>query len=221
MTSLPNAGLTASEQVFLQGEKFAGKGGLLNKYRLMHNGIEVSQSELVTNMVAAAFLASEKAGATRLELRQKKALLGLTKTTSIYAEPLQAADFPAGSLEAQIYELAVEFKRMKDQNEIWKLVYAWLRQDVGAPWSKAVEFIQVGLGQRQFVDVVQEKKLKIFTTTRYELPETTRLLAASLPVEPVQQLLAECRQNRPEVWALLVKQIKQGIDNRTERDDSD
>lgn len=213
--------LTASEQVFLQGEKFAGKGGLLNKYKLMHNGLEVSLSELVTHMVAAAFLSSEKAGAIRLEVRQKKALLGLTKTTNIYAEPLQSVDFPPGSLEAQIYELAVEFKQMKDQNEIWKLVYAWLRKDVGAPWSKAVEFIQVGLGQRQLVDVIQEKKLKIFTTTRYELPESTRLLAASLPSEPVQQILAECRINRPEVWNLLVKQIKQGIDNRTERDSSD
>lgn len=221
MTTLNHTSLTASEQVFLQGEKFAGKGGLLNKYKLMHNGVEVSLSELVTNLVTAAFLASEQAGAIRLEVRKKKALLGLTTTTNIYAEPLQPVDFPPGSLEAQIYELALEFKQMKDQNEVWKLVYAWLRKDVGAPWSKAVEFIQVGLGQRQLVEVIEEKKLKIFTSTRYELPESTRLLAASLPTEPVQQLLAECRTNRPEVWALLVKQIKQGIDNRKERDDSD
>lgn len=221
MTTLNNASLTASEQVFLQGDKFSGKGGLINKYKLMHNGLEVSLSELVTNMVAIAFLASEKAGAIRLEVRQKKALLGLTKTTNIYAEPLQPVDFPAGSLEAQIYQLAVEFKRMKDQNEVWRLVYAWLRQDVDLPWSKAIEFIQVGLGQRQLVDVIQEKKLKIFNTTRYELPESTRLLAASLPAEPLQQMLAETRRDRPELWALLVKQVKQGIDNRTERDDSD
>ena len=213
--------LTASEQVFLQGEKFAEKGGFLNKYKLMHIDEQVSLSDLVANVVAAAFLASEKAGAIHLEIRQKKALLGLTKVTTIYAEPVGRSDFPAGSLEAKIFELASELKRTKGENEVWKLVYAWLRQDVTAPWSKAGELIQAGLGERKLLDVIREKKLKIFTATHYELPEEIRALAASLPAEPVQQLLTDCRVSRPEVWELLVKQIKQGIDKRTERDNSD
>ena len=150
-------------------------------------------------------------------MREKKVLLGITKVNSIYAEPLFRVDFPVGSLEAQIYDLASELKIMKGKNEIVNLVYAWMRQDVSNPWAKAVELIQVGLGVRQLLNVIQEKKLKIFTTTRYELPESTRSLAASLPPEPVQQLLSDCRDYRPEVWNLLVKQIKQGINNRTER----
>ncbi len=212
--------LTASEQIYLQGEQFAEKGGFLNKYKLMHTDQEVSLSDLVVNILTAAFLASEKAGAIRLEVRQKKALLGLTKVTSIYAEPLTQSGFPAFSLEAQLCQLAGQFKQMKGENEVWKIVYAWMRQDVVAPWQGAAERIQAGMGERQLLDVIHEKKLKIFTTTRYELPEATRAMAASLPAEPVQQLLSDCRTSRPEVWNLLVKQIKQGVDRRKEQDTS-
>lgn len=213
--------LTASEQVFLQGEKFAEKGGMLNKYKLMHTDEQVSLSDLVTKVIAAAFLASEKAGAIRLEVRKKKALLGLAKITSIYAEPLTDVDFPSGSLEAKFSNLAVQYQLMKGTNEIWMLVYAWLRMDVASPWARAAELIQAGMGERQLVDVITEKKLKIFTTTRYELPESTRSLAAAAPVHTVQQLFADCQTNRPEVWEILVKQIKQGVDKRKEVDTSD
>lgn len=219
--SVNDTSLTASEQVFLQGEKFAEKAGLLNKFKLMHIDQDVSPSDLATNIIAAAFLAAEKAGAIRLEVRQKKALLGLTKVTTLYAEPLQQVDYPTASLEGHIYDLAVSLKASKDKNEISNLVYAWLRKDVRTPWLEALEFIQIGLADRWLVNVIKEKKLKIFTTTHYELPESTRLLAASLPVEPVQQLLSDCRDYRPEVWKLLVKEIKQGVESRTERDDSE
>jgi len=213
--------LTASEQVYLQGEKFAEKGGLLNKYKLMHTDEQVSLSDLVTKIVAAAFLASEKAGAIRLEVRKKKALLGLAKVATIYAEPLTRSDFPPGSLEAKFFDLATQYQLMKGQNEIWLLVYAWLRMDVTSPWARAAELIQAGLGERQLVDVITEKKLKIFTSTRYELPESTRSLAAAAPVQSVQQVFTDCRANRPEVWELLFKQIKQGIEKRKEVDTTD
>ncbi|HWQ84482.1 MAG TPA: hypothetical protein VN363_07950, partial [Anaerolineales bacterium] len=139
--------------------------------------------------------------------------------TTIYAEPLTQPGFPPFSLEAQLCQLASQLKQTKGENEVWRIVYAWMRQDVVAPWQGAAERIQAGIGKRQLLDVFHEKKLKIFTTTRYELPEATRVLAASLPAEPVQQLLTDCRTNRPEVWNLLVKQIKQGIDQRKEQDD--
>lgn len=213
--------LTASEQVYLQGEKFAEKGGLLNKYKLMHIDEQVALSDLVTKVVAAAFLASEKAGAVRLEVRKKKALLGLASVKTIYAEPLTGSDFPPGSLEAKLSDLAAHYQLMKGKNEIWMLVYAWLRMDVASPWASAAELIQAGLGERLLVDVITEKKLKIFTSTRYELPESTRLLATAAPLQPVQQLFTDCRGNRPEVWELLVKQIKQGVEKRKEVDTSD
>ena len=212
--------LTASEQVYLQGDRFAEKGGFLNKYKLMHADQEVSLSDLVIHVLAAAFLLAEKAGAIRLEVRQKKALLGLAKVTTIYAEPLAQPEFPPHSLEDQVCKLADQFKMRKGENEVSKIVYAWMRQDVIAPWQGAAERIQAGMGERQLLDVIHEKKLKIFTTTRYELPETTRALAASLPAEPVHQLLNDCQTNRPEVWNLMVKQIKQGIDQRKEQDTS-
>jgi hypothetical protein len=204
----------------LQGQQFAEKGGFLNKYKLMHIDQEVSLSDLGIHVLAAAFLAAEKAGAIRLEVRLKKALFGLTKATTVYAEPLAKPEFPSSSLEAQVCQLADQFKMLKGENEVWRIVYAWMRQDVVAPWQGAAERIQAGMGERQLLEVIHEKKLKIFTTTRYELPGATRALAASLPAQMVQQLLDDCRTNRPEVWNLMVKQIKQGIDQRKEQDTS-
>lgn len=221
MNSFDHPALTASEQIFLQGEKFAEKANLLNKYKVMSSGQDVSLKDLAMKAVAAAFLASERAGAIRLEVRQVKGFLGLGKVSVIFAEPLKPVDFPAGSLESKIFDLATEFKDKKEKNEVWLLVYTWLRLDASSPWQVATRFIQAGLGERQLLDVIQEKKLKIFTTTHYELPEATRALAAELPTEPVQQLLGNCRDYRPELWELLMKHIKKGFESRVERDTSD
>lgn len=210
--------LTPSEQVFLQGERFASKGGLVNRIKLMHVDQDVSVSELVQAMFAAAFLSCEKMGAIRLEIRPKKLLFGLTKKDTLYAEPVRPAEFPAPSLEAQIYEMAVKQKNDKGTNEVATLVFAWLREDTNLPWQEAVKLVQSGLASRQLLDVVQEKKLKVFTVNKFTLPEGTRQLAAELAWQPIQQLLSDCQQNRPEVWKLLMKHIKSGIDNRHESD---
>jgi hypothetical protein len=63
--------LTPSEQVFLNGEKFAQKGGPFGKVRLMHLDQEVNATQLVQMALAAAFLINEQTGTLRLELRQK------------------------------------------------------------------------------------------------------------------------------------------------------
>ncbi|HZW03087.1 MAG TPA: hypothetical protein VFF68_04115 [Anaerolineaceae bacterium] len=218
MTTIAVNVLNPSEQVFLQGERFASKAGLVNRIKLMHTDQDVNVSELVQAMFAAAFLYCEKLGAIRLEVRQKKLLFGLANKTTLYAEPVRPVDLPAPSLEGQIYEMAANFKKDKEKNEVSTLVFAWLREDTNLPWQHAVKLVQECMAARRLLSVVQEKKLKIFTVNNYALPEETRRLAAELAAEPVQQLLLDCQKNRPEVWKLLVKHIKSGIDNRHESD---
>lgn len=221
MTDIPAAALfTLSEQVFLQGDRFAAKAGIVNKVKLMHVDQEVSATDLVTQMMATALLANERAGALRLEIRQKKALFGLTKVTTLYAEPLQRPNFPSPSLEISLYDLAVALKNDKEKHEVSNIVYAWLSDDTNLPWQKVVQYVQRDMAARGVLSVVQEKKLKVFTVSNYVLPDSTRNLATQISSAPVQAMLEDCRNRRPDLWQVMTKHIKNGIDSRHEsRDD--
>ena len=101
------------------------------------------------------------------------------------------------------------------------ILYAWLREDSGSPWQTTIDLVKAGLAQRGLLQAYEEKSLKIFTVTRYALPDSTRALVAQQSTHPVQQLLSNCENYRKDVWDLLVKQIKKAIKDRTEQDDVD
>ena len=71
------------------------------------------------------------------------------------------------------------------------------------------------------LEKIEQKKLKFFTLTHYDLPESTSSLAAQQSVEPIKQLLTACEQTRPEVWKFIVKHIKTTVSQRTIRNDTD
>lgn len=214
------ATLAASEMVYLQGEKFAAKAGVFNKVKLMHVEQDVNVNELVSTMLAAAFLWAEESGAVRLEVRQKKVLLGLAKSTTLFVDAVRAVEFPAGSLESAIYSLAGQFSA-KNQNEVSNVIYAWMGSDSSSPWQQVVKLVQGGLAARGLLEVVQEKKLKIFTVSHYEIPLGTVQMALQLRPEGIQSMLLRCQQTRPDLWKMLTKQIKSGVDSRQEQSSSD
>jgi hypothetical protein len=204
----------------LNGEQFANKARI-NNIELL-NGEKVASDQLGQAMMAVAFLANEAAGTVRLEVRKKKALLGLRKVDALYAEPVGTANWPEGSLEAQIGAIAVQLTGGdKPRNEVSTVLYQWMQEDAPAPWSWAAQLVRETLARRGLLETVSEKKLKIFTATRHTLPQSTATLAAELPLEPVQALLETCQKTRPEVWKLLVKNIKTAVSRRTEADDTD
>src|SRR5512135_3159717 len=128
--SVPGSYLTPSELVYLNGEKFAQKAGVFNKIKLMHVDLSVNDAQLVQMTVAAAFLANEQAGTLRLELRSKKALFGLTSVQALYAEPGAAQrQWPPDTLEAVLPPYAERFKAEKNTNEVYSILYAWMRAD--------------------------------------------------------------------------------------------
>ncbi len=219
---IPGSKLTPSELVYLNGEKFAQKAGVFNKIKLMHMDLSVNDAQLVQMAVAAAFLANEQAGTVRLELRSKKALFGLTSVQALYAEPcgVQHA-WPENTLEAFFPAYAERFKVEKNTNEVYTILYAWMQEDCMSPFGEVISRIQYGLGARSLLGMREEKKLKIFTVHSYTLPDSTRALAQSTPLEPVQQLLRQCEQGRPQVWKALLEQIKKAISARREQTDND
>ncbi|MES0361974.1 MAG: hypothetical protein ABUK20_13720 [Anaerolineales bacterium] len=218
----PNPGnpISSSELVLLRGDQFAKKV-MIGNIKLLHTDASVSISQLGQAILAAAVLAAEAAGNLQLEVRQGKAMFGLRKVKNLYANPTPTpVEWPKYSLEAQLPPIAERFKNDQDSHEVSDLIYAWLRQDSSSPWQSAIEMVQSGLAERGLLDTSEETKLKVFTKINYSLPESTASMAAEQPIEPVKQLLANCENDRREIWDLLVKQIKSAIKARTEQDDS-
>ncbi len=182
---------------------------------------EVSAVQLAQAILVSALLANEQAGAIRLEVRQKKVLLGMTRANSLYVEPdRKYIPWTEGRLEASIYPLASNLLANKGRNEVSNLLVALLREDTPNPWLSVVERVKAGMAQRGLLKRVEEKKLKVFSRVHYQLPDDTKALLLKQPYAPLQQLLQHCQQERPQVWALLQAHIRSAISQRTERTDT-
>lgn len=221
LTLDPNQPLSASELVLLNGDKFAKKV-MMGNIQLMHTEASVSVAQLGQAILAAAVLAVESTRNLQLEVRQKKATFGLRKVTKLYGDPTpHPVEWPDYCLESQLLQIADQLKQKDGSNQVTNMIYAWLREDSGSPWQTTIELVKSGMAQRGLLEAYEEKSLKIFTVTRYSLPDSTKSLAAQLPIQPVQQLLSNCEGNRKDVWDLLIKQIKKAIKDRTEQSDMD
>ena len=216
----PSNPLTPSEMVFLNGELFAKKV-MLGNVDLLHSDEKVSIAQLGEAILATAMLACEQAGAFRLEARERKALLGLRKVRELFAVPTTPREnLPEGSLEATFYNLAVNLAP-QNKNDIYTMLYVWLRQDATAPWNTVMDLMKAGMAERGMLDATQEKKLKIFTVTHYAYPEQTARLVKGQSAGPVKAMLENCERTRPEVWKMLEDAIKKAIRARTESSDND
>jgi hypothetical protein len=221
MADMVASALTPSELVLLNGEQFASHARLVNKVRLPDGEVDVSAPELGQAVLAAAFLANHQAGGIRLETRQKKALLGLSQTTVLFAEPGQPLTWPEPSLEAAIPRLAAQLKADKGRNEVTQVIYAWMRADSQAPWNQVIELVQAGLAQRGLLEVEEQTKLKIFTSRCYHLPESTRSLAGGEQAALATRLLGQARDSQPAGWKLLNEAIQKAVKQRQEQVDID
>jgi hypothetical protein len=217
----PTQPLTPSELVLLNGEQFAKKV-MLGNVQLLHSGASVSAAQLGQAILVAGFLAAESTANLRFEARQEKAMLGLRKVKNLYANPTpHPVEWPDGCLESRLPTLAERLKADQENHQVSRLIYTWLGEDSGSPWQSAIDLVKYGMAGRGLLDSSKEKKLKLFTVTTYTLPQSTASLAAQQSIESVKQLLSNCERSRPEIWDLLVKQIKKAISDRTEQDDYD
>ena len=217
----PGQPLSPSELVLLNGEKFAKKV-MMGNIQLMHMEASVSAAQLGQAILVCAILVLESSGNLQLEARQEKALFGLRKVTNLYGNPTpNPVEWPETCPESQLLQIAGRLKEKDGGNQVTNMIYTWLKADSGAPWQTTIELVKSGMAQRGLLAAFEEKKLKVFTQTRYELPDSTKSLAAQLPVQPIQQLLSNCESYRKDIWDLLVKQIKKAIKDRTEQSDMD
>ncbi len=218
----PPAYLTPSEQVYLNGEKFAAKAGFQHKARLLHSDTQVDCIQLVQAVFAAAFITLEQQNTLRLEFREKKGPLGLGSSRNLYADAVgPMAAWPAGTLE---YPLPGHAQRMAataaHQNQIYVVTYAAVEEENNDPFEQVFTLIKRGLAARGLLESHVETRLKIFKSTVYTLPETTRQLAQTQPLQPLQQLLGWYAQTRPAQWKELNKQIQRGVEARRPQPDT-
>lgn len=214
--NLKVAKLAPSELILLNGDRLAGKSRIGN-VKLPQSGATVSAGDLGQIILAAAFLACEKASVIQLDVRKKKTLLGLRKVDVLYVEPQKENyNWPKHSLESEIYFLTVRLKDDKDNNEVANIIYEWLGENSASPWQRAVELVQSGMADRGALARIQERRLKVLKTTNYKMTVSTARLAAEQPLEPVIRLMEECQYARPYIWQLLISGMKSAINSRTE-----
>jgi len=209
--------LTASELVLLKGDHFA-KHVAMGNIDLLHVDAKVSAAELGQAMVAVAFLACERVGTVRLEVRPKRAFFGLRTVDTLYAEPGDGGyAWPKPSIEGSLFGLATEWAEDKAQNEIANIVHTLFREDSVNPWQTLIERTKGDLAARGLLRASEQRALRVFTSVRYHIPETTAGLAARQSEASLQALLDDCQNTRPQVWKLLVAGLNKAASNRTER----
>ncbi len=209
--------LTPSEIVLLNGERFAPRAGLTHKFHLLHMEQDVSLTHLAQSMAVAAILANEQVGTLRLDPCERKTLFGLAKTTVLLVHPLRPLAWPEPSLEGDLARLAAQVSAEKDGGEVWRLLDAWLAQDCPDPYARLVERVEANLAQRGLLHAETRTKMKIFSTTAYSLPESTRLMG--LRSLSSAEALLHSAQQQPERWRPLNEQVVKGIAGRTEHSD--
>jgi hypothetical protein len=206
---------TPGELVVLFGDRFSEEGGLLGaKEEILTSGKKVLADKVAKAALGAAVLAAEKAGAARLDLRTGKALFGLVKTRKLHLVPGGSpAAFPQGSLEAFLAAAAAREPRLEDA-----LARAIGEETYNAD-EQAITVVKQGLASRGLLDRVEKKTLKVFTSTSYALPETTRAAAARERPDAVAALLAEAERTRPELYAEVQKSVTSALAHMTKSND--
>lgn len=207
--------LTPSERVLLFGDRFSTPAGMLGYSEVvLSSGNKVDADKLATSALAAAFLANEQAGAIALEPRQGKAMFGLMKTEHLHAVPgPRQVGWPEGSLERVIAG------SVQHQPKVDDLVSGIIGQRSKSPAQAICARVKAALAQRGVLHAEEKKTLKIFTSVTYSLPDHARHAAEQGGTAHVEQTLAAAQQQRPQVWALLTRNIKSAITFMTESSD--
>jgi hypothetical protein len=207
--------ITPSERVLLFGDRFSKPAGMLGYSEVvLTSGNKVDADTLATSAVAAAFLANEQAGAIRLEPRQGKAMFGLMKSEHLHAVPgPRQVGWPDGSLERVISVSVQQHPKVDD------LVSRIIQTRVQSPGQMLCNRVKSGMAHRGVLYAEEKKTLKIFSSVTYHLPDHTRHAAEQTGAAHVEQMLAATQQQRPQLWALLTRNIKSAITFMTETSD--
>ncbi|MGB3311580.1 MAG: hypothetical protein WBG32_22370 [Nodosilinea sp.] len=200
--------ISPSELVYLNGSHFATTSFLGNTI-LLDGETKVSLNQIAQAILLVAILANEAAGVFQLDITSKKFLF-LTFENLQVASRKATHPWPEPSLESYIAN--------SELTDIKDLVYQWLEEVSLSPNQQVIELLKAQMSERKMMNISEEKSLWLFTNKVYKLPDSTALSAAQQPLEPIQKLLSDCKQNRPGIWKHLVSDITKALQDRTKSD---
>lgn len=213
----PTQPFSASEMVYLFGTQFAGKSNAPVLTPHLPDNKETRLEDLVQHLLAAAFLANERDGALRLDVRAKKVLFGLRTTQAVYATATATPpSAPEGSWEQRIQQRLLKAKGQTE--EVEQVVFALLPMSQ-APFGEVIGQLLAALNKRGMLNVVDTKVLKVFHSKRYSLKSGAADAAAAQSLDAVKQLLESDKATRPELHALLLRAVRRGVERNQESDD--
>ncbi len=213
--------LTASEVVLVNGDQFSKPDK--NGFPLPRDEARVDPNPLAIAALEAALLANERAGASTLEQGIEKKLFGLLKSKVVRLRTGTAApQWPPLSYEGRMYDKVKQAG--PEGTTVKQLVIDLFPSDDDHPWIEVLQQIAQALRARGLADeqTREKKALGIFKlkSTVSVLNAAGASLAERHPVEPVQDLIASCKRERPEVWSIIDASVKAGLNYRQESSDS-
>lgn len=172
---------------------------------------KVNAVELGTAIFVAAILANVWAGGINLEIKQRNFLF--FHSTRLHSLPENnIVDWHPYTLEKFILR-----KTQIGAKWIDFIVSEWIEQNAGIigsfdkSWEDTVKLVKKGMAKRQLLTTVQESYLGIFSHTEYKIPKNGTLPDTENLVEPILKQLKEYKQNNPNIWNLLLREILLGI----------
>lgn len=214
--ALQEGALSPADVVLLYIEQFAAAGSLIKggNFNSLVTQAKAGYQELTIAMFQAALLAVEQAGAVRLRLEPKKAMLGLKTLNLVMVEPLaDAIPWPEDTFEGMIRRSVQNGARNAAD-----IFTAMLLVDSSYPWTLGTYVAMASMERRGLLAGETTKKMAIFSSTSYRLMPHVRELMAAYRPEPVRHLLDECRRLRPDLFQAIADAVRTAVENRTDYD---
>jgi hypothetical protein len=199
--------LAPSEIVLVHGNRFAEAKRPIRFFTgrtiLLDGKSCVSNRQLATNMLKAALLAHEQDGSIQFEIEGA----GSTVVSLMVVPTGKSPDWPRAVLESRLL--------LDEKRGVADTVFDWLGEDSDDPWGRAAEQGMIMLVLRGVAAVSSSWRGRT-----YLFDVDARALPSKVSPQAVEDLLARCRDNRPDVWRLLDAAIEQAIRRRTRQGDS-
>lgn len=216
MATTMQTGLTPSEVIMVRGDVFAprAEGFLTTKTRLINSDLPVLTETLSRTILAAALLANEGVGNLRFEEQERTGFFGRRYTALMALAAHMNYRWPPDTLEDALCRIVADSKPLK----VRELVYKVLESSASEPGKIAPNVIQRGLAKRGLVaKAPMTLRDFVLTDSRYTAPQSTFGLATSQAIRSVQDMLSATEIARPALWAMLIAQIDDAVDRRTDR----
>jgi hypothetical protein len=158
-------------------------------------------------MLQAALLAHEQAGGIRFEMENAGKQHPDAAAPRMVVPTGKWTDWPRATLEARLL--------LNERHSVADVVFDWLGEDSRNPWDRAAEQGMIMLVLRGIAAVNSRWRGR-----SYLFAGDARALLSQVSPQPVGELLARCRENRPNLWRLLDAEIQEAIRRRTLKSDS-